>query len=97
MKLSQLRQIIREEIKKVKRESVTDFDGTGLIVTGRTQLDTNAIRDMIDETDYHGVFNVRGGYWFFPEAEATMDSLEQELEKEFNKRGIDARFEGQFN
>ena len=74
MKLSQLRQIIREEIKKVKRESVTDFDGTGLIVTGRTQLDTNAIRDMIDETDYYGVFNVRGGYWFFPEAEATMDS-----------------------
>jgi hypothetical protein len=46
-----------------------DFDGTGLIVVGRTQIDNNEIADMVDETDYYGVWNAREGYWFFPESE----------------------------
>lgn len=74
-----------------------DFDGTGLIVVGRTQLDNNSIADMVDETDYYGVWNAREGYWFFPENEETLDSLEMELEQEFSRREINARFEGQFN
>jgi hypothetical protein len=74
-----------------------DFDGTGLIVVGRTQIDNNEIADMVDETDYYGVWNAREGYWFFPESEETLDSLEMELEQEFSERGIDARFESQLN
>lgn len=74
-----------------------DFDGVGLVVTGRTQTDNNAISDMLDETDYHAVWNVREGYWFFPESEETLDSLEMELQTEFDNRDINARFEGQFN
>lgn len=82
---------------KSSREGRSDFDGTGLIVVGRTQLDNNSIADMVDETDYYGVQNTREGYWFFPESEETLDSLEMELEQEFSKRGINARFEGQLN
>jgi hypothetical protein len=88
--------VLRMMGKKMVKES-KDFEGTGLIVVGKTQLDTNAIRDMIDETDYYGIFNVREGYWFFPEDEETLDSLEMELEREFNDRGIDARFESQLD
>lgn len=73
-----------------------DFDGTGLVVVGRTTLDNNAIQDMLDETYYYGVWNGREGYWFFKEEEENFDTLEMELEREFGKRGIDARFEGQY-
>jgi hypothetical protein len=83
--------------KKGLNENNRDFEGTGLIVIGRTQLDNNGITDMLDETDYYGIWNSREGYWFFPEDEETLDSLEIELSREFDRRGIDARFEGQFN
>ena len=74
-----------------------DFEGSGLIVIGRTQIDNNQIADMLDETDYHGIWNNREGYWFFPEDESTFSYLEADLDEEFAKRGINARFEGQFN
>lgn len=73
-----------------------DFDGTGLVVVGRTTLDNNAIQDMLDDTDYYGVWNGREGYWFFKEQEESFDALEMDLEKEFAQRGINARFEAQF-
>jgi hypothetical protein len=81
---------------KSARDGRTDFDGTGLVVVGRTTLDNNAIQDMLDETDYYGVWNGREGYWFFKEEEENFDALEIELEKEFAQRGISARFEAQF-
>jgi hypothetical protein len=83
--------------QKGLNENNRDFEGTGLIVIGRTQLDNNGITDMLDETDYYGIWDSREGYWFFPEDEETLDSLEIELSREFDRRGIDARFEGQFN
>ena len=89
-----------DKLKKLVKESLSapsEFDGTGLIVVGRTQIDNNLISDMLDETDFNGVWNTREGYYFFPESEETIDSLEMELEKEFGQRGINARFEGQFN
>jgi hypothetical protein len=82
---------------KPKLKESNNFEGTGLIVTGRTQIDNNEISDMLDETNYYGVWNVIEGYWFFPEKEETLDSLEMELSEEFAKRGINAKFEGQFN
>jgi hypothetical protein len=51
---------------------------------------------MLEETDFYGIWNTREGYWFFPEAEETLDILEKELEQEFIQRGISARFEGQY-
>lgn len=73
-----------------------ETEQSGLIVVGKTQLDNNAIADMLDNGGFHGEWNPREGYWFFPEGEETYDSLEAALEKEFNSRGIDARFEGIF-
>jgi len=72
-----------------------DPKGTGLIVVGSTKVDNNEISDVLDDLGYYGVWNAREGYWFLPEAEETLDALEMELDKEFGKRGIDARFESQ--
>jgi hypothetical protein len=93
-------QTIKDELKKRETNKPlkenSDFEGTGLVIVGRTQLDNNAIGDMLDETDFYGVWNTREGYWFFPEDEETLDILEKELEHEFVQRGINARFEGQY-
>jgi hypothetical protein len=91
---------LADELKTIAEKMVKeskDFDGTGLVVVGRTPLDNNAIQDMLDETDYYGVFNTREGYWFLPEEESFLDALEMELEKEFSERGINARFESQLD
>ena len=87
---SLIHNIIKEEL-----DGTSDFDGVGLIVVGKSQIDNNAIADMLDETDFYGVWNSREGYWFFPEDEETLDSLERYLDEEFSKRGINARFESQ--
>ena len=70
---------------------------SGLMVFGRTPLDNNAIGDYLDETDYYAAWNAEYGYWFFPEQEKFYDELENELSQDFNKLGIDARFEGIFS
>jgi gas vesicle protein len=77
--------------------SKDDFSGSGLIVVGRTQIDNNQISDMLDETDYYGIWNAMEGYWFFPEDESTFSYLEADLDEEFAKREINARFEGQYD
>ena len=79
--------------KKFLKESKIE---SGLMVFGKTTLDNNSIGDMIDESDYYAEWNTREGFWLFPEEEGNYDSLEIELQREFNKRGIDARFEGIF-
>lgn len=95
-KQSLLRKLIREEIKRALKEG-DDFSGSGLIVTGRTPIDNNSIKDMIEDRseDFHGVWNAREGYWFFPEDEENLDGLEYELEDVFRRLGINARFESQ--
>jgi hypothetical protein len=74
-----------------------DFDGTGLIVVGRTQIDNNEIGDVIEDLGYYGVWNSRERYWFIQEDESTLSYLEADLDKEFAKRDINARFEAQFD
>jgi hypothetical protein len=69
---------------------------TGLLIIGRTQIDNNAIGDVLDELELYGEWNVREGYWILPEDEENYDSLEEILEQEFATRGINARFEGIF-
>jgi hypothetical protein len=97
-----LRNIMKMYKRVLKKNNINefqvntyDFKGTGLIVVGSTKVDNNEISDMVDKTGYYAIWNAQEGYWFFPEAEETLDALEMELDKEFGKRGINARFESQ--
>jgi len=74
---------------------VGDFEGSGLIVVGRAQIDNNKIKHFVEDGDYYGVWNAREGYWFFQEDEDNIDELEMELTEEFDDLNIDARFEYQ--
>ena len=68
----------------------------GLYVTGRTREDNQKIDEMIDKEGLYAEFNVREGYWFFPEEKDMYDALEKQLENYFAEYGINARFEGIF-
>ena len=70
---------------------------TGLIVTGKTQIDNNLIQDVIADSDFYGEFDVREGYWFFPEETENYDALEIALTEIFESANINARFEGVWN
>ena len=66
----------------------------GLIVIGRTQIDNNKIGDLLDGLGLHAEWNMREGYWLFPEDPDSYDALEHMLEAEFAQHDITARFEG---
>ena len=69
----------------------------GLYVTGRTSSDNNKIGKWLEDSDFHAEWNARDGYWLFPaDDESEYDELEKELDKEFAKHHINARFEGIF-
>ena len=84
---------------KLKKANIKEEskDESGLIVVGKTQLDNNAIGDIVEKEGYYAEWNPREGYWFFPEEEDLYDGLEKELDMQFAKRDINARFEGVFN
>lgn len=65
----------------------------GLIVYGRTQEDNQKISDWIDNSDYSAEFDVRGNFWFFPEAEENYDTLRSTLEDAFDEEGIKYKIE----
>jgi hypothetical protein len=90
MKLTktQLKEIIREEIK-----NVSEAKETGLMVYPSTRQDQVKLEKWLDSSDYYAEWN-RGGYFLFPEKRSAYNSLEDELGKEFGKRRINARFEG---
>ncbi len=79
--------------------SSSDFEGSGLIVVGKSKKDNDLIDQAIEESGFYGIYNPQEDYWFFPEEgdQSTIDRLENELETIFIKKGINARFEGQFN
>lgn len=82
--------------KENLNEANEDFEGSGLIVIGRTPLDNEKISDFLEESDYYGIWNSREGYFFFPEEEDLIDNLERDLSLEFNEIGINCRFESQY-
>lgn len=86
---SQLKEIIREELFKLKERKET-----GLYVTPKTERDRQQIEKWLETSDYHAEWNQRDGYWLFPEEKDMYDELEMELDKAFGKKGINARFEG---
>lgn len=95
---SKIREMILTELSNTPYNNAYEDDkGSGLMVFGRTQLDNNAIADIVDDSDFYAEWNPREGYWFFPEEESLYDNLEDALGKEFSNRGINARFEGIFN
>lgn len=81
---------------EMSRESYNSFEDNrkGLMVYGITQLDRDEIGDFIKSSDYHAEYNNEFQSWFFPEDEENYDQLEYDLNREFYKKGIDARFEG---
>lgn len=85
---SQLKEIIREELS-----NMNEAKETGLYVTPKSNADKQKIEKFLDTSDYYGEWD-REGYFFFPEKPSEYDSLEKELDKEFLKRKISARFEG---
>ena len=70
---------------------------SGLLVIGKTQVDNNEIKNLIDREGFTAEWNPEYGSFFFPEKEENYDSLENELSIFFNRNGINARFEGVFN
>jgi hypothetical protein len=85
---SQLKEIIREEIK-----NVSEAKETGLMVFPITKQDETKIIKWLERSDYFAEW-WRYGYFLFPEKKSNYDDLERELEKEFRKYNINARFEG---
>jgi len=69
----------------------------GLYVIGKSTIDNTKIGEWLQKSDFHAEWNPREGYWLFPaDDEIEYDELEKELDKEFGRHGINARFEGIF-
>jgi hypothetical protein len=93
---AQIDEKLGENLDEVSESTNDIYSKPGLMVTGRTQVDNNAIGEVLDDLGLHGIWDVMGGCWFLPEEESTYDELEGMLEQEFATRGINARFEGIF-
>lgn len=85
-----------QETLRNKKPLNEEFDESGLMLIGNTQIDNNDIGDMLDDLGLYGEWNPREGYWFLPEEQDRYDSLEMQVQQELDRRGIDARFEGLF-
>jgi nicotinamide mononucleotide adenylyltransferase len=70
---------------------------TGLNVIPSTPADFKKLEKWLNDSIYTAEVKIEGkqGYFFFPEEKENYDSLEAELDKEFNKAKISARFEGE--
>jgi hypothetical protein len=95
MKKSELKQIIKEEIKKALNESYGDEE-TGLMVSFRSPADATAFKDAVSNTDYYYEWNAREGYFFFPEKEEMYDDLEMEIQQIMDDIDVNGSIEGIF-
>lgn len=69
---------------------------TGLMIKGRTRSDNQKIDDILDDLDLYAEWDAKEGYFFLPEEEDMFDELEMMIQKEFDKRNVNAYFEGVF-
>jgi hypothetical protein len=69
---------------------------TGLMVYPSSKEDNQKLKEYSIDGDFYCEYDSEGGYWFFPEDESYYNDLEMKLTTEFNKLGINARFEGVF-
>ena len=86
--IKSLTEFINENIISEKKEY-------GLYVYPTTQADFKKLEKWLKDSDYYAEADSNRGYVFFPEEKENYDSLETELDKEFNKAKISARFEGE--
>lgn len=75
--------------------SLVEKAETGLYVYPSSQADFKKLEKWLDASDYYGEVDDRRGFVFFPEKKQNYDALEMELDKEFVKAKISARFEGE--
>jgi hypothetical protein len=87
--IKSLNEFINESIISEKKEY-------GLYVYPTTQADFKKLEKWLNDSDYYAEVDSNRGYVFFPEEKENYDSLETELDKEFNKAKISARFEGEW-
>lgn len=85
---------IEKNMKTEIEENAFD-NGTGLILVGSSQTDNDKIEDVLEDLGFYGEYDPIEKYWFIPEVEETLDALEQALQKEFELRDINVRFEAQ--
>lgn len=64
-------------------------NGSGLIVKGRTDMDTEKIKDFLVSSDFYGEWDAAEDYFFFPEEQSLLISLEKMLMDEFDKLDIE--------
>lgn len=98
--LDNLIRVYKEMGGKHIKESVTgqpivEKAETGLYVYPSSQADFKKLEKWLDASDYYGEVDDRRGFVFFPEEKQNYDALEMELDKEFVKAKISARFEGE--
>jgi hypothetical protein len=69
---------------------------TGLMIKGRTRSDNQKIDNILDDLDLYAEWDAKEGFFFLPEEEDMFDELEMMIQKEFDKRNVNAYFEGVF-
>lgn len=86
---------VYELLKKDEAPKESVNEEYGLYVYPTTQTDFKKLEKWLKNSDYYAEVDSNRGYVFFPEEKENYDSLETELDKEFNKSKISARFEGE--
>ena len=89
-----MKNILAENMRRFGTKNLNEAAETGLMVTGRTQRDNNAIGDLLDGLGLHAEWDSRYGHWWFPESPDAYDELERILDAEFAQHNISAGFEG---
>ena len=98
-----------ENFKKLIKEALTpdylkegfystpqDMEDSGLNIIPRDQLHANKLKDVLKNTDLYYEWDVREGYFFFPEEEDGYDQLEIEIQNLMDENNIQGYIEGVF-
>lgn len=74
-----------------------EFEESGLIIKGKTDLDSIDIKKTLDNSDFYYEWNSTEKYFFLPEEEDLYDGLEAEIDKLLSQTEATYYIEGQFN
>lgn len=75
----------------VRKHLALNESKSGLYVYPSNPKDFDRIGKIIDRSDFYA--EPDGDAYFFDEADSTLDALEAELDKLFNKYGVSVRYE----
>lgn len=89
------RRLFKNRVSSNDAKIINEKKEYGLYVYPTTQADFKKLEKWLNDSDYYAEVDSNRGYVFFPEEKENYDSLETELDKEFNKSKISARFEGE--